>query len=160
MLKGVVLRKTENANDWFKVFFEDKPEKQNIIIETVIELKKTGFDSLYHNFLKDRIFITENSKYMWKDEEGWHMLAITCKERDKVICIDSESYDFARYVSIFYKQDFEWIYTRRCNCTDCNKKADCTHKDAYRRMPKEIGGLALCPKLKDNTDPVWRKDDE
>jgi hypothetical protein len=35
-----------------------------------------------------------------------------------------------------------------CYCPHCNRK-ECIHRDAYRRMPKEVGGLELCPKFKE-----------
>ncbi|AEE97645.1 hypothetical protein [Mahella australiensis] len=41
----------------------------------------------------------------------------------------------------------------RCYCPDCPDKEKCIHRDAYRRHPKSIGGLGLCPRLKDGTDP-------
>ena len=33
-----------------------------------------------------------------------------------------------------------------CDCSKC--KDTCIHKDAYRRLPTEIGGLGLCKNLK------------
>ena len=33
-----------------------------------------------------------------------------------------------------------------CDCSKC--KNTCIHKDAYRRLPTEIGGLGLCKNLK------------
>lgn len=33
-----------------------------------------------------------------------------------------------------------------CDCSKC--KNICIHKDAYRRLPTEIGGLGLCKNLK------------
>ena len=35
-----------------------------------------------------------------------------------------------------------------CDCSKC--KNICIHKDAYRRLPTEIGGLGLCKNLKRN----------
>lgn len=32
-------------------------------------------------------------------------------------------------------------------CPEC-KNEKCIHRDAFRRMPREIGGLGLCPNLK------------
>lgn len=34
---------------------------------------------------------------------------------------------------------------KECDCTQC--KRNCPHKDAFRRLPKEIGGLGLCNNL-------------
>lgn len=35
-----------------------------------------------------------------------------------------------------------------CDCSKCQRKDDCIHRDAYRRLPEEIGGLGLCKNLK------------
>lgn len=35
----------------------------------------------------------------------------------------------------------------KCNCSKCNNQ--CIHKNAYRRLPKEVGGLGLCKNLKE-----------
>lgn len=35
---------------------------------------------------------------------------------------------------------------QQCDCTEC--KRECIHREAYRRMPEEVGGLGLCPNLK------------
>lgn len=45
--------------------------------------------------------------------------------------------------------------TNRCYCPKCSDKKTCIHHEAYRRLPREDGGLALCPKLKDNSDPKF-----
>ena len=34
---------------------------------------------------------------------------------------------------------------KECDCTQC--KRNCKHRDSFRRLPKEIGGLGLCPNL-------------
>jgi hypothetical protein len=36
----------------------------------------------------------------------------------------------------------------KCYCPDC-KRENCKHRDAYRRMPENTGGLGLCPNLKE-----------
>jgi hypothetical protein len=41
----------------------------------------------------------------------------------------------------------------RAYCPDCPDNKACIHAGAYRRLPKEDGGLSLCKRLKDNTDP-------
>lgn len=35
---------------------------------------------------------------------------------------------------------------KACYCQNCDR-ADCIHRDAYRRLPKIDGGLGLCPNL-------------
>lgn len=36
---------------------------------------------------------------------------------------------------------------QQCDCSIC-KRENCIHREAYRRMPKEVGGLGECPNLK------------
>lgn len=33
------------------------------------------------------------------------------------------------------------------NCRHCDRADGCPHRDAYRRLPRERGGLGLCPRL-------------
>jgi predicted metal-binding protein len=43
-----------------------------------------------------------------------------------------------------------WNYENRdgkCECYKCELKEECIHREAYRRMPRDVGGLALCKKL-------------
>lgn len=35
-----------------------------------------------------------------------------------------------------------------CDCSKCEHKGTCVHREAYRRLPEEIGGLGLCMNLK------------
>lgn len=35
---------------------------------------------------------------------------------------------------------------RKCYCPDCDRK-NCSHREAYRRVPVMDGGLGLCPNL-------------
>lgn len=41
----------------------------------------------------------------------------------------------------------------RAYCPKCADKKNCIHANCYRRLPRSCGGLGLCPRLKDNTDP-------
>lgn len=34
-----------------------------------------------------------------------------------------------------------------CNCSKCKCKSKCMHSEAFRRLPREIGGLGLCKNL-------------
>lgn len=49
---------------------------------------------------------------------------------------------------IFFETDEEAqaYFKQYAYCPKCDKK-DCIHRDAYRRMPKEVGGLGECPRL-------------
>jgi hypothetical protein len=35
---------------------------------------------------------------------------------------------------------------QQTDCSQCSRQ--CIHRDAFRRLPKRVGGLALCPNLK------------
>lgn len=50
-----------------------------------------------------------------------------------------------RFKETNYKMSYEEY--KKCCCGECNK-ADCIHRDAYRRLPEIDGGLGLCPNLK------------
>lgn len=47
-----------------------------------------------------------------------------------------------------FKMSYEDYKT--CYCPDCERKENCKHNGAYRRVPEIDGGLGLCPKLKKN----------
>ena len=36
----------------------------------------------------------------------------------------------------------------KCYCPECERKNDCIHWGAFRRVPKIDGGLGLCPNLR------------
>lgn len=36
---------------------------------------------------------------------------------------------------------------QKCDCSKCRRE-NCIHREAYRCMPTEVGGLGLCPNLK------------
>ena len=36
-----------------------------------------------------------------------------------------------------------------CYCPKCDKRDECIHRDAFRRVPEVDGGLGLCPRLKE-----------
>ena len=50
-----------------------------------------------------------------------------------------------RFAETNWKMSYEEY--KKCCCSECDK-ADCIHRDAYRRLPEIDGGLGLCPNLK------------
>lgn len=50
-----------------------------------------------------------------------------------------------------YKQT-AWNMTfeeyQACDCSKCDRKETCVHRDAFRRFPEVDGGLGLCPNLR------------
>lgn len=51
-----------------------------------------------------------------------------------------------------FKENTGWKMTyeqyKACYCPKCEKRKDCIHSGAFRRVPKIDGGLGLCPRLK------------
>ncbi len=43
-------------------------------------------------------------------------------------------------------KEYESKDDERCDCWKCKRK-NCQHRGAYRRRPREEGGLGLCPNL-------------
>lgn len=46
----------------------------------------------------------------------------------------------------------------RCQCAVCADRDKCKYAVKFQRMPREDGGLGLCPRLASNTDPVFNED--
>jgi len=100
LIKAPMVRKVSDALEWQREVDSWKMKDVDIIVEKAIEVDSREFDCLSNNFFKYRILIHDNLKHMWSDNEGWHAIAVTCKERDYTILIESEGYDYARYVAI------------------------------------------------------------
>ena len=51
----------------------------------------------------------------------------------------------------FAKTGWKMTYEeyQKCYCPDCDKRNDCVHFQAFRRVPMIDGGLGLCPNLKE-----------
>ncbi len=95
-----------------KVLFQRKAYKEEIIpndefvIEKVIELENSEFESYLDDILQDKDFIEENIDLMYVDDKDiWHAILITSKEADFGILIQSEGYPYARYSAYISKKD-------------------------------------------------------
>jgi hypothetical protein len=152
MHKGIIVRKSVSADDW-KDQAAKITEKEEIVIEKVIKLGEAEFDIISKNFLTDSEYAKEYTEQMYTENGVWHMIAFQCQSRNYIICADCEGYDYLRYTSVITIEEFEKPYLNRCYCPKCGEKESCIHCEAYRRMPIEVGGLGLCPKLKKGTDP-------
>jgi len=155
-MKAPVLKKVLNLKDWRRQINDWMVGQIDLIAEKEINISDKEFELLCNDFLVLRYYIAENLDEMWIDEKGWHCIVVQSENSDIVIYIQSNNTDYAYYTSIIYKQEYKQQYRLRAYCNDCPDKINCIHKDAFRRMPKEIGGLGLCPKLKDGADPRWK----
>ena len=54
------------------------------------------------------------------------------------------------FETTLYKGKITFDTYLKCYCPDCTRE-NCIHREAYRRMPREVGGLGLCPNLSVNT---------
>ena len=50
------------------------------------------------------------------------------------------------YKNTNWKMTYEQY--QKCYCPECDK-ANCPHREAFRRVSKIDGGLGLCPRLKE-----------
>ena len=100
LIKAPMVRKVSSAEEWQKEVDEWEIKDSNLIIENTVEVDSKEYDCLSKNFFKYRILIHDNLKHMWLDAEGWHVIAVTCKDRNQTILIESEGYDYARYTSV------------------------------------------------------------
>jgi len=95
-----------------KVLFQRKAYKEEIVpqddfvIEKVIELENSEFESYLDDILQDKNFIEENIDLMYVDDKDiWHAILITSKEANFGILIQSEGYSYARYSAYVLKKD-------------------------------------------------------
>ncbi len=107
LIKAPMVRKVSNEKKWQSEVHEWKIKDSNIIIEKTIEVDLHDYESIANNFFKYSMLIHDNLKYMWLDNDGWHVIAITCSEKSSTILIESEGYDYARYTSIVENEKLE-----------------------------------------------------
>ena len=95
-----------------KVLFQRKAYREEIIpndefvVEKVIELENSEFESYLDDILEDKDFIEENIDLMYVDDEDrWHAILVTSKEADFGILVQSEGYSYARYSAHVLKKD-------------------------------------------------------
>jgi hypothetical protein len=99
---------TENPDDIKVLIAENKlskvdtTDKQEFIIEKIIDLTPLKYKEFCKELLFDKDFIAENIDYMQIDQEGiWHCLLVrTDSENMEGILVQSEGYSYARYASL------------------------------------------------------------
>ena len=76
-----------------------KPEYFNperCVVEKTVVLTHRFFEALRLHPMDDSPYITENQKFMWKDERGAHCVLFLDSEGDDGILVQSEGYSYAR----------------------------------------------------------------
>ena len=76
-------------------------------IEKIIELSAEEFKKFISNFYEDKDFIINNQSLMYFADGITYCIGITTEDSDKIILIDSQGYDYARYTAIINKKEVE-----------------------------------------------------
>ena len=94
------VRKATDVNDykWITKLYDYKEEPY--VVEKEIALSAKEYDEFTDDLLVDREWITKNKNHMRMDEGIWHCLLVKCDSRKRKILVQSEGYDYARYIGI------------------------------------------------------------
>ena len=105
-MKTIFVRKPSNMTDVLegiaahKRYFDSAGENRYIAEE--ITLSEKEWKSLTNDFLRDRGWIAEFSAHDYPilGNDTMPCIRVTCKSDSRVLIIDPEGYDYARYVGI------------------------------------------------------------
>lgn len=92
--------------------------------------------------IRKMVFVLEHEEYgdeaapIFVNSEGLEL-----KELDGYFCLSDIETDMKGNAWNYENRD------KKCECYKCELIEDCIHKEAYRRMPRDVGGLGLCKKL-------------
>lgn len=104
MSTSYFLRKAVDLEEVWDVYFANKGKTkgQSFIVEKVIELNLQDFDQFSNNLLDDYDFIRDNMDIMYIDKEDVrHCLLVKTQEAKDGYLIDSQGYDYARYIAYY-----------------------------------------------------------
>ena len=85
-----------------KSAFEHKPELRlsEFIIEKTIIIPDKDFEQMLHRPMDGQPFIEENKNLMYQDDEDvYHCILVTGKDRTDGILVECEGYGYARYAA-------------------------------------------------------------
>ena len=103
--KAGFFRKVDGLKELQSLTARNKDEKENCVIEKVIELSNEDFTKFTEDFFEDKEFITENIDLMYTDENSiWHTIMVVTEGNDIGILVESEGYDYARYTAVVDKR--------------------------------------------------------
>lgn len=81
-------------------------------------------------------------KYM-RDENG-DLLKFPNKDHAvRYLKVNNFTDEAIAEMSFFYTNE-----SKECNCFLCERMQGCNFRDKFQRLPRDKGGLGLCPKLK------------
>lgn len=104
MSTSYFLRKAVDLEEVRDVYFENKGKTkgQSFIVEKVIELNQQDFDLFTNGLLDDYDFIRDNLDLMHIDKDDLrHCILVKALGADDGYLIDSQGYDYARYIGYY-----------------------------------------------------------
>lgn len=104
MSTSYFVRKAVDLEEVRDVYFANKGKTkgQPFIIEKVIELSQQDFEQLTNGLLDDYDFIRDNVDLMHIDKAGIrHCILVKASGADDGYLIDSQGYDYARYIGYY-----------------------------------------------------------
>lgn len=76
---------------------------REVVVEKNLELTKKYFKDFCNDFLKRRLFITNNRELMRLKDGVVHCIRVTTKDSEFDVLVNSEGYNYARYTAIIRK---------------------------------------------------------
>lgn len=105
-MKAIMVRKACSIRDWAETiemmkYNGQKPTAVEVVIEKTITISKEEFLRFASDLQDDKRFIRENKSLMRVDEKQvWHCIKVRAIGIKQRILVESEGYDYARYVAV------------------------------------------------------------
>lgn len=102
------MKKLSRANFMRKADAKDLLPTEEFVVRKTIILSEAEFEAFKYRSLLDYDFIAKNKDLMYVDENGvWNCIFVTTEEANYGFLIESEGYDYARYMAFIYKEDLK-----------------------------------------------------
>lgn len=97
--------KIRTANFMRKADARDLLPTEVFVVRKTVILDVLEFEAFKHRSLLDYDFIAKNKDLMYVDKNGvWNCIFVTTEEANYGFLIESEGYDYARYMAFIYKE--------------------------------------------------------
>ena len=109
-MQVVMIRKAGCKSEWYKAvegirtLFGREPQKVEAVIDKEIVLTNDELAAFESDLLDDSEIVKENRAIMKVDKDQiWHCIAVTSKDAQYRILVESDGSDYARYTAIVQK---------------------------------------------------------
>ena len=100
-MKAQFVSKFPNARLLRNYLDKHRVKEREYIVERCIMLNRDDFIYLREHLLEDNINITKHKKDMYVDDNGvWHVIMFCNIASDIMLLVNSEGFDYARYVAL------------------------------------------------------------